>query len=52
MFFRKTYETPLVRVPIGSLMNPATLVRMGLAGSISDPTGHCQPLRIHSQLSF
>jgi hypothetical protein len=52
MFFRKTYENLLFRVLIGSLINPAALVRMGLAGNISDPTGHCQPLRFNSHMSF
>jgi hypothetical protein len=52
MFFKKTYEKRLFRVPLGSLMNPAALVRMGLAGDISDPTGHRQPLHFNSHMSF
>jgi hypothetical protein len=51
-FLERHKKIPRFRVPIGSLMNPAALVRMGLAGHISDPTGHCQPLRIHSYMSF
>ena len=44
IFFRKTYEKSLSRVPIGWMMKPVALVRMDYAGNIIHPTGHCQHL--------